>query len=155
MAKELDIAPYNKNNRGIMIYLGCFWDEDSLRKALEKLYPWQELFYDYKAPNLLPLASPISGESYYEIKGQECYLLIPKCKNAIISLKELELVENGELKEVNNYLLENYFFTSPTLLYINGSEICPNAKIIIRYRDDTIEFSPSISGMDGSPVLPN
>ena len=36
----------------------------------------------------------------------------------------------------------------------NISDIAPNGKIIIRYRDDSFEFSPSISLKDGSLMLP-
>ena len=35
----------------------------------------------------------------------------------------------------------------------NISDIAPNGKIIIRYRDDTFEFSPSTSLKDGSLIL--
>lgn len=37
----------------------------------------------------------------------------------------------------------------------NISDIAPNAKITIRYRDDVLEFSPSISLKDGSFMLPD
>ena len=37
----------------------------------------------------------------------------------------------------------------------NISDIAPNGKIIIRYRDDAFEFSPSISLKDGSLMLPD
>ncbi|WP_297393031.1 hypothetical protein [uncultured Peptoniphilus sp.] len=41
-----------------------------------------------------------------------------------------------------------------TFVCQNISDIAPNGKITIRYRDDVIEFSPSISLKDGSLMLP-
>lgn len=43
----------------------------------------------------------------------------------------------------------------PTFICQNTSEIAPNAKITIRYRDDVLEFTPSISQKNGSLVLPD
>ena len=37
----------------------------------------------------------------------------------------------------------------------NISDIAPNGKITIRYRDDAFEFSPSTSLKDGSLMLPD
>ena len=37
----------------------------------------------------------------------------------------------------------------------NISDIAPNGKITIRYRDDAFELSPSISLKDGSLMLPD
>lgn len=42
-----------------------------------------------------------------------------------------------------------------TFIFQNISDIAPNGKITIRYRDDTFEFSPSISLKDGSLMLPD
>ena len=87
------------------------------------------------------------------LNGGECYLVIPKYKNASVSLKELEATENGKLKEVDNVYLDNNSCSGTTFICQNISEIAPNAKISIRYRDDKFEFSPSISQKDGSLTL--
>lgn len=153
MAKELGIDVKNGKNKGIIIYLGSFWDENSLKQVLQKLYPWQALFNDYKDPGLLTVFDT-DPQSPVKIKGQECYLLVPEYKNSIVSLVELEPSEDGKLKEVDNYMLETKFLTGPVLIYQNQSEIAPNAKIVMRYRDDITEFTPYISAMDGKVVLP-
>lgn len=155
MAKALGIDPKDEKIKGIIIYIGSFWDEESLYTVLQRLYPWLAVFNDYKDPNLLPLLKSDPNSSLPKIEGEECYLLVPKWKNAVISLKELEYVEGGTLKEADNYLLSIRHFVGPTLIYQNQSEVFTNAKIIMRYRDDTIEFSPCLSGKDGSVVLPD
>ncbi|WP_288554487.1 hypothetical protein [uncultured Levyella sp.] len=86
--------------------------------------------------------------------GEECYLLIPKYENASVSLKELESTKEGKLKEVENSQLDNISTTGTTFICQNQSDIAPNAKITIRYRDDVLEFSPSISLKDGRLQLP-
>lgn len=87
--------------------------------------------------------------------GEECYLIIPKYRNASVSIKELEPMENGQLKELKNAYLDNLSATGVTFVCQNISDIAPNGKITIRYRDDVLEFSPSISLKDGSLMLPD
>lgn len=47
------------------------------------------------------------------------------------------------------------FLSSSGITFVmqNISDITPNGKITIRYRDDAFEFSPSISLKDGSLIL--
>ena len=49
------------------------------------------------------------------------------------------------------------FLSSSGITFVmqNIRDIAPNGKIIIRYRDDAFEFSPSISLKDGSLILPD
>ena len=49
------------------------------------------------------------------------------------------------------------FLSSSGITFVmqNISDIAPNGKITIRYRDDSFEFSPSISFKDGSLMLPD
>ena len=47
------------------------------------------------------------------------------------------------------------FRSGTTFVMQNISDIAPNAKITLRYRDDVLEFSPSISLKDGSFMLPD
>lgn len=49
------------------------------------------------------------------------------------------------------------FLSSSGITFVmqNISDITPNGKITIRYRDDSFEFSPSISLKDGSLMLPD
>lgn len=48
------------------------------------------------------------------------------------------------------------FLSSSGITFVmqNISDIAPNGKITIRYRDDSFEFSPSTSLKDGSLMLP-
>lgn len=155
MARQLGVDVEDENNKAFMIYLGSSMDEYSLTEVLSKLYPWQEVYYEYEDPSLLLNLNENEETSEYEIMGQEYYLLIPKFKNTSIALKELEISDGGELKEKTNYTLEKMSLTGPTVICQNISEIAPNAKIILRYRDDVYEFSPSISLKDGSVMLPD
>ena len=85
-------------------------------------------------------------------------MIVPKYRNASVSLKELEIVDDGaraKLEEVENFYMDETACAGPTFICQNMSEIAPNAKITIRYRDDVLEFSPSISQKDGSLVLPD
>lgn len=155
MARELGVDVEDENNKAFIIYLGSSLDEYSLKEVLSKLYPWQEVYYEYKDPPLLLNLSENEETSEYEIMGQEYYLLIPKFKNTSIALKELEISDGGELKEKTNYTLEKMSLTGPTVICQNISEIAPNAKIVLRYKDDIFEFSPSLSLKDGSVMLPD
>lgn len=155
MARELGVDVKDENKKAFMIYLGSSMDEYSLKDVLLKLYPWQEVYYEYDDPSLL-LNIRENEETYkHEIMGEEYYLLIPKFKNTTISLKELEISDGGELKEVPNYTLEKISLTGPTVICQNISDTAPNAKIVLRYEDDVYEFSPSISLKDGSIMLPD
>lgn len=155
MARKLGIDPNDNKYKAFIIFLGASYDEDSLKASLEKLQPLINAFNNYEDPNLLAtIKENKEGQRPYLI-GQECYLLIPKYKNASVSLKELELAEDGNLKEVDNNYLDYTSCAGTTLICQNISDIVPNAKITLRYRDDILEFSPSISLKDGSLILPD
>lgn len=155
MARELGVDVKDENKKAFMIYLGSSMDEYSLKDVLLKLYPWQEVYYEYDDPSLLLNIRENEETFKHEIMGEEYYLLIPKFKNTTISLKELEISDGGELKEVPNYTLEKISLTGPTVICQNISDTAPNAKIVLRYEDDVYEFSPSISLKDGSIMLPD
>lgn len=154
-ARKLGIDPKDEKYKAIVIYLGSAYDEESLKDTLLKLIVWRDNFSNYDDPNLLLSLGDGEGSETPILKGQECYLVVPKYKNASIMLKELKLSEGGELKEVVNNYMDNCACAGPTLVCQNISEIAPNAKITIRYRDDVLEFSPSISQKDGSVILPD
>lgn len=154
MARALGENPYDEKKDAIIIYLGNAWQEDNLKDILIKLNAWQAVYYDYEDPNILLNIKENTESKLIDIKGQEYYLLVPKWKNASVSLKELEATEDGELKEVDNYYLDDKSLVGPTLICQNESEIYPNAKIFVRYRDDITGFSPSISQKDGGLMVP-
>lgn len=155
MARKLGIDPYDDNYKAFMIYLGGAVDDDSLKDTLEKLNVWTSNLFNYKDPSMLvTIKESQVGDLPYLI-GEECYLLIPKYKNASIALKELEISEDGKLKEVDNIYLDSNACCGPTFICQNMSDLGPNGKITIRYRDDVYEFSPSLSMKDGTMILPD
>lgn len=154
MARRLGVDPKDKKHKAFVIYLGSAYDEATLKAPLEKLFVWTSIFSNYEDPNMLiSMKDGEVGDRPY-LNGEECYLVIPKYKNASVSLKELELSDDGKLKEVENIYLDAISSSGTTFIMQNISDIAPNGKIIIRYRDDAFEFSPSISLKDGSLMLP-
>lgn len=154
MARRLGIDPKDKNHKAFIIHLGSAFDEESLSATLEKLSAWTTIFLNFDDPNMLVSMKQSEGGDMPYLNGEECYLIIPKYRNASVSLKEMEISKNGKLKEVSNELLDFNACAGTTFVCQNISDIAPNGKITIRYRDDVIEFSPSISLKDGSLMLP-
>lgn len=155
MARKLGVDPEDKNHKAFIIHLGAAFDEGSLKETLAKLYAWTGVFTNWEDPNMLISVKESEGGDRPYLNGEECYLVIPKYKNASVSLKELEIAEGGKLKEVNNPSLDAVGTVGTTFICQNISEIAPNGKITIRYRDDVTAFSPSISLKDGSLMLPD
>lgn len=155
MARKFGIDPKDEKYKAFIIFLGSAFDEDSLKKTLQKLYPWENMFNDDEDPSMLLALKDDNPDGTHRLNGQECYLVVPKYKNASVALKELELSNEGKLKEVENGYLDYSASAGSTFICQNISEIAPNAKIIIRYRDDIFEFSPSISQKDGSLIVPD
>lgn len=154
MARKLGIDPKDKNHKAFIIHLGSAFDEESLSATLEKISAWTTIFLNFDDPNMLVSMKQSEGGDMPYLNGEECYLVIPKYRNASVSLKELEISQDGKLKEVANELLDFNACAGTTFVCQNISDIAPNGKISIRYRDDVIEFSPSISLKDGSLMLP-
>lgn len=154
MARKLGIDPKDKNHKAFIIHLGAAFDEESLSATLEKLSAWTTIFLNFDDPNMLVSMKQSEGGDMPYLNGEECYLIIPKYRNASVSLKELEISQDGKLKEVPNELLDFNACAGTTFVCQNISDIAPNGRITIRYRDDVIEFSPSISLKDGSLMLP-
>lgn len=155
MANKLGVDVSDDSKKAFIIYMGHASNEYDLPDVLSKLIQWQGVFNEYEDPKLLLNITNANEELRDELIGYEYYLLVPKWKNTTFKLKELSLGENGKLKEVENYILEGLCERGTTLVCVNQSEIAPNAKIIMRYRDDVEEFSPMISGKDGSIVVPD
>lgn len=154
MARKLGIDPKDKNHKAFIIHLGAAFDEESLSATLEKLSAWTTIFLNFDDPNMLVSMKQSEGGDMPYLNGEECYLVIPKYRNASVSLKELEISQDGKLKEMANELLDFNACAGTTFVCQNISDIAPNGRITIRYRDDVIEFSPSISLKDGSLMLP-
>lgn len=152
-AKALGLNPEDKNIEAFLLFVGGAYDEETTKSLVESLYPWQAVFNNYADPVFLPMITTDPETFDISLMGQEFYLVIPKYKATSISLRELELTEQGKLSQVENLLVENMSVTGPALLAVNISDIHPNAKIILRHRDQVSEFSPFISLKDGSLII--
>lgn len=155
MARGLGIDPNDENNKAFVIYLGGANDEENLKNSMHKLQTWSNVFMDSENPSMLVAIKQSEGGDMPYIIGEDCYLVIPKYKNASVSLKELEITEDGKLEEVENPYLDNNSCSGTTLICQNISDLGPNGKITIRYRDEVVEFSPQLSLKDGSLVVPD
>lgn len=155
MARKLGIDPEDDKYKALIINLGAAFDENSLKKTLQKLDPWENDFNNFEDPSMLLTVKYDDQDENPYLNGQECYLVVPRHKYASVALKELEIADGGKLKEKDNDYMDYIATAGPTFVLQNISEIAPNAKIIIRYRDDIFEFSPSISQKDGSMILPD
>ena len=155
MARKLGIDPEDDKYKALIINLGATFDEDSLKKTLQKLDPWENDFNNFEDPSMLLTVKYDDQDENPYLNGQECYLVVPKYKYASVALKELEISGGGKLKEKDNDYMDYIATAGPTFVLQNISEIAPNAKIVIKYRDDIFEFSPTISLNDGSMILPD
>lgn len=155
MARKLGIDPEDDKYKALIINLGATFDEDSLKKTLQKLDPWENDFNNFEDPSMLLTVKYDDQDENPYLNGQECYLVVPKYKYASVALKELEISGGGKLKEKDNDYMDYIATAGPTFFLQNISEIAPNAKIIIRYRDESFDFSPTISLNDGSMILPD
>lgn len=155
MARKLGIDISDDKYKALIINLGAAFDEDSLKKTLQKLDPWENDFNNFEDPSMLLTVKYDDQDENPYLNGQECYLVVPKYKYASVALKELEISGGGKLKEKDNDYMDYIATAGPTFVLQNISEIAPNAKIVIKYRDDIFEFSPTISLDDGSMILPD
>ena len=83
---------------------------------------------------------------YYELEGQDIYLVIPKYKDSTINVYEARLDDNGNLVK-NSLLFTTY---NPFVIKCNVSDIIPSIILEVSYNDKVIEYSPSLSLKDGS-----
>lgn len=155
MARGLGIDPNDENNKAFVIYLGGANDEENLKNSMHKLQTWSNVFMDSEDPSMLVAIKQSEGGDMPYIIGEDCYLVIPKYKNASVSLKELEITEDGKLADVDNPYLDTNSCSGTTLICQNISDLGPNGKITIRYRDEVVEFSPQLSPKDGSLIVPD
>lgn len=81
-----------------------------------------------------------------EAEGNEVYLIIPRWSDTVISVTEL--VEGAAGEQLYSDI------GMPFLLRCNLSDLYPNTLVTFTSSQGTLTFSPSISLMDGSVVLP-
>lgn len=150
---EKDLAKEVKeDNKAFMIPLGAGYDEETLKAVLTRLKEVKEKYsYDKDLEELMMLVKGDDGNTY--LVAQEFYLLVPKYDDADISLKELELSEEGELEAVPNEALDGKIVHGPTLIVQNISDIAPNGEITIKDKAGEVKFSPFVSLKDGELML--
>lgn len=150
---EKDLAKEVKeDNKAFMIPLGAGYDEETLKAVLTRLKEVKEKYsYDKDLEELMMLVKGDDGNTY--LVAQEFYLLVPKYDDADISLKELELSEEGELEAVPNEALDGKIVHGPTLIVQNISDIAPNGEITIKDKAGEVKFSPYVSLKDGELML--
>lgn len=150
---EKDLAKEVKeDNKAFMIPLGAGYDEETLKAVLTRLKEVKEKYsYEKDLEELLMLVKAGDGNTY--LMAQEFYLLVPKYDDADISLKELELSEEGELEAVPNEALDGKIVHGPTLIVQNISDIAPNGEITIKDKAGEVKFSPYVSLKDGELML--
>lgn len=150
---EKDLAKEVKeDNKAFMIPLGAGYDEETLKAVLTRLKEVKEKYsYDKDLEELMMLVKGDDGNTY--LVAQEFYLLVPKYDDAEISLKELELSEEGELEAVPNEALDSKIVHGPTLIVQNISDIAPNGEITIKDKAGKVKFSPYVSLKDGELML--
>ena len=150
---EKDLAKEVKeDNKAFMIPLGAGYDEETLKAVLTRLKEVKEKYsYEKDLEELMMLVKSDDGNTY--LVAQEFYLLVPKYDDADISLKELELSEEGELEAVPNEALDGKIVHGPTLIVQNISDIAPNGEITIKDKAGEVKFSPYVSLKDGELML--
>lgn len=131
-------------------YLGYIdtWmsDIDYYRDMFNFIFEQTGMMKDFRFLKHLSYQNFVQSEN-----GQELYFILPSEENGSITVSAQELDENGTLKELG-YIYDNggnYSF--PLLIKCNQSEIYSD--VLIRYTDtqgNTIEWSPMISGKDGT-----
>ena len=152
--KELDALRENGEMLGFW-YIGYVEPDmdnfDNFRDLYMKVFEISGMDRKVRYVNSFPSDSFVtSGE------GQELYLLLPSDIHGCVTISELVLDEGtAELKE-GKELFRQDDNLRPILLKCNRSEIMPD--VLIRITDsngELLEWSPSISGMDGSVVTDN
>ena len=155
MADKLGISLKNDRKKAMIVPLGSAFDEDTLKDVLAKLKLWSSEYYDVNDINkLLVLAKDEEANKTY-LMAQEFYIVIPKYREAKVSLKELELLDTGKLSPVKNDFLDGKSFAGPVLICQNISDIAPNGEICIDDEERVLKFSPFVSLKDGELILPD
>lgn len=155
MADKCSLSITDERKKAMIIPLGNAYDQETLKDVLSKLKLWSSKYYDVKDLNKLFVLKKEEGADNTYLMAQEFYIVIPKYKADEISLKELELFENGNLYPVPNDFIDGKSYTGPVLICQNISDIAPNGEICIESESGETKFSPFVSLKDGSLMLPD
>lgn len=155
MASDLGVSADDDKYEAMVLPLGVAYDNETLKDVLSKLYAWTQK-YDHNDDDdlskLFVLVKDKEANATY-LMAQEFYLVVPKYEDAEVSLKELELVESGELAHVKNEFLDGKTVKGPVLIAQNISDIAPNGEITIKSVNREVSFSPFVSLKDGEIML--
>lgn len=155
MADKCGLSIMDERKKAMIIPLGNAYDQETLKDVLSKLKLWSSKYYAVKDLNKLFVLKKEEGADNTYLMAQEFYIVIPKYKADEISLKELELFENGNLYPVPNDFIDGKSYTGPVLICQNISDIAPNGEICIESESGETKFSPFVSLKDGSLMLPD
>lgn len=156
MCRDLGLDPNDDAIDGLIVYLGGMYDAESVEMTLRRLAPLINLYNNDDDPQMLLRRMHYSDDDYHgALAGEETYLFVPKWKYSSIGLNTLALDEQAKLVVVPNDFNDREKATGPVLICINQSDIYQDAEICVRYRDEEIIFTPYISSMDGSVVIPD
>lgn len=85
-------------------------------------------------------------DTVIDTPDSEWYVIIPKYAGTTIKIEQVSLDDNGKFK-VDSELATT---EKPVLLSCNPSDIVPSVLVTMTYKDQTLEFNPSLSLEDGS-----
>ena len=100
-----------------------------------------------------PLISLIPKERWVETEGGEVYCIIPKDKNATVTVNELVFDETSE----TFYRVEKVLYRSekgePILIRGNVSDIFSNIQVVVTDSDNSVTYSPCLSLENGELLI--
>lgn len=165
MARLLDLDPEDEeDSQAILVYLGSGEGEKALKTTLSKLHPFQTFFFDDSSLQVL-LSLVQDPETTKALRtGKDYYLLVPKYKNAVVSLQEAGENKEGKLEIKENNLMDEKKAVGPVLLGIKQEKGRAKAQVSLRFRDQELTFSPMLDEknqlsdlpkglVDGGPLL--
>ena len=99
----------------------------------------------------LPILAEIPEENFISVEGSELYLVIPRDD---VGICVSEQFFDEETAELSYSITRSGYETDALLLRGNISDIFPNLSILIEGQGgETIEYSPSLSLMDGTLLV--
>ncbi len=100
-----------------------------------------------------PLISLIPKERWVETEGGEVYCIIPKDKNATVTVNELVFDDTSE----TFYRVEKVLYRSekgePILIRGNISDIFSNIQVVVTDSDNSVTYSPCLSLENGELLI--
>lgn len=154
VAMDAGIDPEDDSVMAIIALLGSAYDEESLTLTTRVYKLWHDAYL--REAEVKPLFNTRfdeqSGKIYLD--GYEVYLLIPRYEVTTATLVPLEFSADFNLVEAADADMRTKQNSGIVIIEQNVSDLFPNAKIILRFGKDSVEFSPYISLKDGSLVLP-